>query len=199
MDHKKFNIDDILNEGTKKSFQKNPFRNDDPVMEPPTASRPWTNLAAHKNRVAAFLLDIVPINLAIVLSYYLFSDFGEICNDYLAGSSDRYTSMAFFEQLSHIQWFTIFVWIIYGAIMEGSERRATFGKEYMKIQVVNNEGEQLSMGKALVRNASKILSQFIYGLGFLWSFWDSDRQTWHDKIAKTYVIAEEEKKGGFFL
>jgi uncharacterized RDD family membrane protein YckC len=89
-------------------------------------------------------------------------------------------------------------WMLYGTVMESAEGRATFGKQYMQLHVVDDEGKQLSIGKSAARNFSKIISQVFYGLGFLWSFWDADRQTWHDKIAKTYVI-EEEKKGGFFL
>jgi uncharacterized RDD family membrane protein YckC len=199
MDPKKFNIDDILKDSGK-SFQKNPFedaKRATPVAEP--ASRPWHQLAPHKNRIAAFLLDFIPIFLLVTCCYYLFTDFGPILDDYLVDSSDIYTRLAFWEQLSFIQWTSIATWILYGTIMESSERRATYGKEYMQLQVVGKEGEQLSLGKAAARNFSKIISQLIYGLGFLWSFWDADRQTWHDKIAKTYVIAEEEKKGGFFL
>jgi hypothetical protein len=26
-------------------------------------------------------------------------------------------------------------------------------------------------------------------LGFLWSFWDEDHFTWHDRISQTYVTA----------
>jgi uncharacterized RDD family membrane protein YckC len=146
----------------------------------------------------AFLLDFVPIFLLVVSFYYLFMDFGPILDDFLGESSDLQSFLTFWEQLGFIQWTTLFTWILYGTVMESSERRATFGKQYMQLQVVGKEGEQLSIGKAAKRNFSKIISQLIYGLGFLWSFWDADRQTWHDKIAKTYVI-EEEEKGGFFL
>lgn len=199
MDSNKFNIDDILKDSGK-SFQKNPFQNKEqhaPATE--QEDRPWHHLAPHQKRIGAFLLDYIPISLLVAMFYYLFLDFGPIVDDYLIDSSDFYTKMAFWEQLGFIQWTTLLVWIMYGVMMESSERQATFGKEYMQLQVVDKEGGRLSFGKAAARNGSKILSQMLYGLGFLWSFWDSDRQTWHDKIAKTYVVEEEEKQGGLFL
>ena len=199
MDPNKFNIDDILKDSSGKSFQKNPYREARQEPQKAPANRPWHRLAAHKNRIAAFFLDGIPITILVASFYYLFFDFGPVLDDYLVDSSDFGTQRAFWEQIVFIQWTSILTWIIYGTVMESSERRATFGKQFMQLQVVGAEGQQLSLGQAAARNFSKILSQLVYYLGFLWSFWDSDRQTWHDKIAKTYVIAEEEKKGGFFL
>ncbi|MEL7221471.1 MAG: RDD family protein, partial [Bacteroidota bacterium] len=193
MDSNKFNIDNILQDSGK-SFQKNPYRSEQSnTTTAEQGDRPWHHLAPHQKRIAAFLLDYLSIFLLVAVFYYLFLDFGPILDDYLIDSSGFYTKMALWEQVSFIQWATLLIWIAYGTIMEGSERKATFGKQYMQLQVVDQDGEQLSLGKAAGRNVSKILSQMFWCLGFLWSFWDSDRQTWHDKIVKTYVVEEEVK------
>jgi len=199
MNSNKFNIDDILKDSGK-PLQKNPFhKQQGQASVNEEGDRPWHHLAPHQKRIAAFLLDYISIFLLVTIFYYLFLDLGPILDDYLIDSSDFYTRMALWEQVTFIQWATLLIWITYGVIMEGSERKATFGKQYMQLQVVDKDGKQLNLGKAAARNVSKILSQMFWYLGFLWSFWDSDRQTWHDKIAKTYVIEEEEKQGGLFL
>ena len=34
-----------------------------------------------------------------------------------------------------------------------------------------------------------ILSSFFCSLGFLWAAWDAEKQTWHDKMVSSIVIA----------
>jgi len=57
--------------------------------------------------------------------------------------------------------------------------------------VVNELGEQLEIGPAFIRAVSILISLLPLGLGFLWALWDPAQQTWHDKIAGTYVIKTE--------
>jgi uncharacterized RDD family membrane protein YckC len=35
-----------------------------------------------------------------------------------------------------------------------------------------------------------VLSVMVLFLGFLWMIWDSNKQTWHDKIAGTVVVRQ---------
>ncbi|MBI2019820.1 RDD family protein [Candidatus Daviesbacteria bacterium] len=65
---------------------------------------------------------------------------------------------------------------------------ATIGKMVMKIKVTKENGSKLTYSNALVRELSKLLSGIVFGLGYLWMIWDSKKQTWHDKIAKTVVV-----------
>jgi uncharacterized RDD family membrane protein YckC len=37
-----------------------------------------------------------------------------------------------------------------------------------------------------------LLSILVLFLGYFWAAWDRKRQTWHDKIAGTYVVKIEE-------
>jgi len=64
----------------------------------------------------------------------------------------------------------------------------TLGKRVMQIKVVKTDGSKLTWNDALARSAGYILSGLTGGLGFLWALWDSDDQTWHDKMAGTSVI-----------
>jgi len=66
---------------------------------------------------------------------------------------------------------------------------ATLGKMLFKIQVVDENYQKISFGKAALREIiGKFVSSFVFGLGYIWTLFDEKKQSWHDKIAKTYVI-----------
>ena len=69
----------------------------------------------------------------------------------------------------------------------------TPGKKALGIQVVCTDGSPLTTGKSAGRAFGYMLTSaltyvFVGFLGFLWMFRDENRQTWHDKMAGTYVI-----------
>ena len=65
----------------------------------------------------------------------------------------------------------------------------TVGAMALGICVVPADGSgSVSIGKALIRAVVGYISGFVLLLGFLWMLWDSNKQTWHDKAAGTYVI-----------
>ena len=66
----------------------------------------------------------------------------------------------------------------------------TWGRNLVGVRVVDGEtGGALGWGKAIGRTlfASFISANICY-LGYLWMLWDPKRQTWHDKVAGTYVV-----------
>jgi uncharacterized RDD family membrane protein YckC len=65
---------------------------------------------------------------------------------------------------------------------------ATPGKMMCRIKIIETDGNKLSWQKALLRIFSWLLSAIAIGIGFLWAGFDAKKQSWHDKIAKTYVI-----------
>jgi uncharacterized RDD family membrane protein YckC len=64
----------------------------------------------------------------------------------------------------------------------------TPGMKLMSIKIVNASGELLTMGSALVRVVVAIFSGMIFLIGYLWAFWDANKQTWHDKAAGSFVV-----------
>lgn len=65
----------------------------------------------------------------------------------------------------------------------------TLGKRVFKLRVVTYEDTKPSMRKAFLRDfLGKIISSIPFSLGFFWVIWDKNKQAWHDKIAKTYVV-----------
>lgn len=68
---------------------------------------------------------------------------------------------------------------------------ATIGKKLFHIRVVNKEYNQVTLFQAIIRETiGKILSGLL-NLGYIWVLIDDKRQSWHDKIAKTYVIYDQ--------
>jgi len=89
--------------------------------------------------------------------------------------------------MAYILVLTIGGWL-YCAFMESSSWRATLGKRWMGLQVVNADGGQVSFGQATVRHFMKFLSLFSAGVGFLMAAWTKRRQALHDIPADCIVV-----------
>lgn len=64
----------------------------------------------------------------------------------------------------------------------------TVGGIICRIRVVRGDQTSVQFGDALVRGLASIFSVAVAGLGWFWMLWDPMRQTWHDRIANTYVV-----------
>ena len=64
----------------------------------------------------------------------------------------------------------------------------TPGKMLLGIRVVKTDGSPLTGSDAFVRYLGYALNWLSLGVGWLWVFFDEDRQGWHDKLARTYVV-----------
>ncbi|MGB9706860.1 MAG: RDD family protein [Microgenomates group bacterium] len=69
-------------------------------------------------------------------------------------------------------------------------RGQTPGKMALGIKVIKlGTNEAPGYMSAFLREVvGKLASFLIFGLGYLWMLWDNQKQTWHDKIAKTVVV-----------
>jgi len=77
----------------------------------------------------------------------------------------------------------------YYAYLEGSPSGQTVGKKLLNIRVIDfNGGGPIGPGRALIRYVGRIISAIPCLLGYFWMLWDSEKQTWHDKIATTVVV-----------
>lgn len=77
---------------------------------------------------------------------------------------------------------------LYAAIMESSERQATFGKIALGIKVTDMNGDRISFAKATGRHFGKIISAIILLIGYIMAAFDSKKQALHDKMAGTLVL-----------
>ena len=89
--------------------------------------------------------------------------------------------------IDHIFSLGVFIFI-YETVLISQWGGYTIGKKIMGIKVVSIPGGKVDWVKAFVRSISKILSGLVLCLGYLWAIWDPQTQTWHDKLADTYVV-----------
>jgi uncharacterized RDD family membrane protein YckC len=66
---------------------------------------------------------------------------------------------------------------------------ATPGMQIRDLTIVRLDGTLPDTRQLAWRSFGYILSGAALMLGFLWSFWDEDHFTWHDRISQTYVTA----------
>lgn len=131
-----------------------------------------TKFATFPQRLSAFNIDFLVFLIAMVPMSFLLED-----------------NVTF--------WCVVFVFVCaYHAGLESSSWQATLGKKYANIQVVNDRGEGLSFGRALLRIITKYLSLILFFGGFFMIYFRRDRKGLHDILAKTYVVdrSNPEKK-----
>ena len=67
-------------------------------------------------------------------------------------------------------------------------RGTTVGGVIFNLKIVRLDDRPVDAATAVVRALVGYLSVAAAGLGFLWCIWDSEQQTWHDKVAGTVVV-----------
>jgi uncharacterized RDD family membrane protein YckC len=62
------------------------------------------------------------------------------------------------------------------------------GKRLLGMRTVDAEGAAPGFRRGFRRTIGAVLSGSLFGLGYAWAVWDREHRTWHDKMAKTYVV-----------
>ncbi len=145
---------------------------DENIQQTTTPAAPKVEImyATFMQRFLAVLIDAVLVGLVVGVS-------GIILNPIFGGEDGMfYNPLGIVLGLGY----AIFMLTQYGA---------TLGKKALGIKVVKQEvGENLNPVDAFLREVvGKCLSSFFL-IGYLWMLWDPNKQTWHDKIAKSLVV-----------
>jgi uncharacterized RDD family membrane protein YckC len=151
-------------------------------------------------RLGAYLLDTllygalmaVAIIVAVVLGIASFADCSLV--DYSDGSSELLcpdTAPSVGLLLAAIVigvggWLAVIVLYLVQLGRSGQ----TWGRRIVGIKVVRvGTGAAPGFWRAFGRQLfAGVISANVLYLGYLWMLWDSDRQTWHDKVAGTVVV-----------
>lgn len=65
----------------------------------------------------------------------------------------------------------------------------SLGMKLLDMKVVRQDGGELSFLTAGLRGSLGYwISSLVFNLGFLWAAFDQEKETWHDKIFKTWVV-----------
>lgn len=127
------------------------------------------------DRLVAFIIDLIVIRfLLFPLNYILFQIvlyFG---------------LLPVFKPIVII--FDLLVFWLYFAGSESYECGTTFGKKIRHIQVLSEDGSEITFRVASIRLAAKLISILLLGLPFLLAY-NEKNQPWHDRVAKTYVAS----------
>ena len=148
------------------------------------ASKKNTNFVS---RTVALAIDFVLLaamhcgltlsTAGLLIKNIIHLDFSDIVAIYFFYLAVSFLSFVFL----HMVYFTVFhAWF-----------GQTIGKMIMGIRVVTTGNRLISPSVAFLRWSGYILSLFPLGAGFLWSAVDKDHCAWHDRLAKTMVVAVE--------
>ncbi|MCO5234325.1 MAG: RDD family protein [Chitinophagales bacterium] len=78
--------------------------------------------------------------------------------------------------------------ISYFAYFETGTYQATLGKKVMGLKVIKQDGKPLTKAESIFRFFAKMLSAFIFLIGYIMILFDDKNRSLHDRIANTYVI-----------
>ena len=90
--------------------------------------------------------------------------------------------------VSQLQGIGLAIPVIYHWYFWTSNDGQTPGKSVFRIRVISDDGSKISFASALIRAIGYHISALLFGLGFIWAIFDANNQTWHDKLAGTYVV-----------
>jgi len=138
------------------------------------------NLAGLNSRALAFFIDLVIVAIISLLAFgagiYLLQD-------------TNLDSFGLSRVFVPIYLLLFFLGSSYFVILNGYGGK-TIGKILMGIRIISDEGNSIGFWQSFVRWIGYYISASFFFLGFVWSIFDRSSQSWHDKIAGTYVVKE---------
>jgi len=132
-------------------------------------------LAPIEKRVLAHIID------DFILSALLFI----IISDTISGASNIEDVIIV---INNLVWEFMLIKLIYHTIFT-SLYGGSIGKILVKIKVINVEDfSMINLWTSVIRSFIRLFSESIFYLGFLWAFFEENKQSWHDKVANTIVV-----------
>lgn len=160
-------------------------------------------MATFLSRFLAYMVDSLLLSVISYVVFFLFIILGGIAGLGLGsaivnpGDLENYQTKSFdnvwigiviayvlgFIAIIGIQFF-YFVYFTY-------KTGQTFGKKLLKIKVVNSTDlQELTLSRVFLREIlGRWISGLAFNLGYFWYFMSGKRQTWHDNVSNTYVVA----------
>jgi len=133
-------------------------------------------LAGVATRAAAFIIDMILELLLLLLVVFVLALIGG------DGSASIIQGIGFAIPVAY-HWY-------FWTRRDGQ----TPGKFALSIRVIKADGTPLSDTDAVIRAIGYNVSSFVFGLGYLWAIFDKNNQSWHDKLARTYVVRKDRRR-----
>ena len=137
--------------------------------------REGLSIAGSAKRIKAYVIDEVLITLIIMAAFW--DSFAHEEN--IEVVIQTINSLFFVVIGLKVVYHTLFVYL-YGA---------SLGKIITRCIVVGyDDFSKPGFVAAFVRANGRIVSEMIFYIGFIWALMNEERQTWHDKMARTLVL-----------
>jgi uncharacterized RDD family membrane protein YckC len=107
----------------------------------------------------------------------------------IARGTDSFLLSALTGVLGVIVWFAILIlqFLYFGTFW--SRNGQSIGMKVTGIKVVRRDGNVVSFLRAALRGTVGYwVSGLLFGLGYIWAAFDSEKEAWHDKIFDTSVV-----------
>lgn len=140
------------------------------------------------SRAVAYLIDIIPITVAVaLLAWALWPAFAEAVQLRFERPGDPLVRARFLDVRNTVRDAAMVVYVL-GATLAELGYGATPGKRVLGLRTVDAEGAPLTLRRAFVRNLGKIVSLGCCFVGIGWMFVDRDGRTLHDRMGGTRVV-----------
>ncbi|MCH9723052.1 MAG: RDD family protein [Actinomycetia bacterium] len=161
---------------------------------PPAGALPKGSYTAWITRVAAYLIDGLPVLALggigpVIILATADSDCISESTDlgYGVSCTSEPTTLGLVSLLVFVLAAVIFFVWNYG-YRQGTTG-SSIGKSWMKFKVVGEKtGQPIGFGPSLLRQFLHLLDGMLCNLGYLWPLWDAKRQTFADKIMSTVCL-----------
>lgn len=134
------------------------------------------------SRVAAYIIDWT----MLLIIFFIFQQF-TYTRFTLSVMADPSAVLAQALTALFLSLFLTVLFFAYFTYFHGATGQ-TLGKMLLRIKVVSDQGNEIGYGVSFVRSLAYQASWSSLGLGFLWAAFQSQGQSWHDRIAGTKVI-----------
>ncbi|RMF79538.1 MAG: RDD family protein [Chloroflexi bacterium] len=159
---------------------------------PTTDDAQTYELAGFGRRFVAFIIDYVIFSIINTIATTVV--FIPLLNIEL----DESRAFGTFEDLTPGEITLLFLafvmWAVYHWYFWVFHEGRTPGKSAMDIRIIKVDGSRITTVDFIKRFFGYIISSLPLYLGYIWALFDRQNQTWHDKIAKTYVIRTQKTR-----
>lgn len=156
----------------------------EPIRKPETRASTKSTYAPIWRRFVAAAIDIATVVTFVLPGVLAFFWLAEIVTSWVGLEPD---DSRFFAGVGAVLLMLSADWV-YNAYMNSSQRRATFGKQFMGLKVTGLDGEEIGFGQATGRYFAKYISTFPLFAGFFIAPFTRKKQALHDMVAGTVVV-----------
>lgn len=147
---------------------------------PPPGALAALPTASFWRRAAGYVFDLVVLFVLLQAALRLFGGFGDV--DFGDVDADA-------ELGATVSWLYLLAMAVrIGYYWTWNSLGWSPGKRMLGLRTIREDGDPPGARHGLVRTLVSLLSDFAFGLGYIWALWDRRGQTWHDRAAGTRVV-----------